>query len=78
MPGSSAHTVACGSNTTRRPASWVWNVVIVSSASEDVSIRPPRATRLARVCSWAPPARQAIAPSTFWARRAAACAVTYS
>ena len=52
--------MACGSNTTRRPRSCVSNVVNVSSASEEVSIRPPRASRLARVCNWAPPARQAM------------------
>ena len=77
-PGSSAHTVACGSNTTLRPAIWVLNVVNVSSASDVVSIRLPMASRLARECSWAPPARHATAPSTFWLRRAAAWAVMYS
>ena len=78
VPGSSAQTTACGSKTTRAPRSWVLIVVMVSSASVPVSIRPPMASRLARECSWAPPARQAMAPSTFWLRRAAACAVMYS
>ena len=77
-PGSSAQQMACGSNTTRRPRSWVSKVVNVSSAREVVSIRPPRASRLARECSCAPPARQATAPSTFCPRLAAAWAVTYS
>ena len=65
LPGSSAHTTACGSKTTRAPLSWVRNVVTVSSASVCVSIRPPMASMFARECSCAPPARQATAPSTF-------------
>ena len=64
VPGSSDHTTACGSKMARRPASWVWNVVTVSSASVVVSTRPPRSSRFSRECSCAPPARQAIAPST--------------
>ena len=76
--GSSAQTIACGSNTTRLPASWTLKVVNVSSASDEVSISPPIASRLSRRSSWAPPARQACAPSTFCARRAPACALTYS
>ena len=78
LPGSSAQTVACGSKMTLCPARWVSNVVTVSSASVPVSIRPPTASMLARECSCAPPARQAITPSTSWLRRAAACAVMYS
>ncbi len=35
-PGSSAQTNAWGSNTTRRPVSWVLKVVKVSSASDTV------------------------------------------
>jgi hypothetical protein len=76
--GSSAHTIACGSNTTRLPQSWMLIVVTVSSASVDVSISPPIASRLSRRTSCAPPARHACAPSTFCARRAPACALTYS
>ncbi len=76
--GSSAHTIACGSNTTRCPASCTLKVVNVSSASDDVSISPPIASRLSRRSSWEPPARQACAPSTFCARRAPACALMYS
>ncbi len=78
VPGSSAQTTACGSKMTFAPVSWVRNVVTVSSASVRVSIWPPTASMLARECSWAPPARHATAPSTFWLRRAAACAVMYS
>ena len=78
LPGSSAHTVACGSKMTFRPARWVSNVVTVSSASVVVSIRPPTASMFSRECNCAPPARQAITPSTSWLRRAAAWAVMYS
>ena len=73
-----ASTTAAGSNTTRRPFSCVRNVVYVSSASVEVSTWPPTASRFSRECSCAPPARHAIAPMMFCARRAAACAVTYS
>ena len=76
--GSSAHTIACGSNTTRRPESCTLKVVNVSSASDEVSISPPIASRLSRRSSWEPPARHACAPSTFCARRAPACALMYS
>jgi len=76
--GSPAHTVALPSKATLWPASWVSNVVKVSSARLAVSIRPPSASMFARECSCAPPARHARAPSTLWLRRAAACAVTYS
>jgi hypothetical protein len=78
VSGSSASTTAAGSNTTRRPFSCVRKVVYVSSASVEVSTCPPTASRFSRECSWAPPARHAMAPMTFCARRAAACAVTYS
>ena len=78
LPGSSAHTVACGSKMTLRPPFWVSNVVTVSSASVVVSTWPPIASMLARECSCAPPARQAITPRTSWLRRAAAWAVMYS
>ena len=50
----------------------------VSSASVLVSITPPIAIRLSRLCNWAPPAMQARPPITFWLRRAAAWAVMYS
>ena len=76
--GSSAHTIACGSKTTRPPASCTLKVVNVSSASEEVSISPPIASKLSRRSSCAPPARHACAPSTFCARRAPACALMYS
>ena len=76
--GSSAQTIACGSKTTVRPDSWMFNVVKVSSASEEVSITPPIASSASRRINWAPPARHACAPSTFCARRAPACALTYS
>ena len=46
LPGSSDHTTACGSKMARRPPSWVWNVVTVSSASVLVSTRPPRSTQV--------------------------------
>ena len=77
-PGSSAQTTACGSKITLAPLSSVLIVVTVSSARVSVSTRLPIFSMLTREWSWAPPARQAIAPSTFWARRAAAWAVMYS
>ena len=76
--GSSAQTIALGSNTTRLPSSWIRNVVTVSSARVVVSIRPPMPSSASRVISCEPPARHACAPRTFCARRAAACAVMYS
>ena len=76
--GSSAQTIACGSKTTRFPASCTLKVVNVSSASDEVSISPPIASRLSRRSSCEPPARHACAPSTFCARRAPACAPMYS